>query len=137
MIIQTYNPDEFSIQCSKEQNYDIFYETEIALREQLKYPPFCDIIRISFSSLIEQEIIKISNGIYTYLKPRLSKSCMVFKPVPAPIDKLQNRYRWRMIIKGKMNEEINNILNECLKKFYKKNIKTTKMSIDVNPNNMM
>ena len=44
VIIQTYNPDNFSIECSKEQNYDLFYETEIKLRKQLKYPPFCDII---------------------------------------------------------------------------------------------
>lgn len=61
----------------------------------------------------------------------------IFRPVPSPIDKIQNRYRWRMIIKGKMNDDINQILNECLNKFYKKDIKTTKMSIDVNPNNMM
>ncbi len=137
VIIQTYNPDEFSIQCSKEQNYDKFYETEIALREQLKYPPFCDIIVISFNSLMEDEIIKISNGIYTYLKPRLYSYCNVFRPMPSPIDKIQNRYRWRMIIKGQMNDEVNKILNDCLKKFYKKNIKTTKMSIDINPNNMV
>ena len=50
VIIQTYNPDNFSIECSKEQNYDLFYETEIKLRKQLKYPPFCDIITICISS---------------------------------------------------------------------------------------
>ncbi len=137
VIIQTYNPDEFSIQCSKEQNYEMFYETEIALRQQLKYPPFCDIILISFNSLSEQEISKISNGIYTYLKPRLPENYKIFQPMPSPIDKIQNRYRWRIIIKGKMNDELNKILNDCLKKFYMKDIKTTKMSIDVNPNNMI
>lgn len=123
----------------------MFYDTEIALREQLKYPPFCDIIVISFNSLDEKEIIKISNGIYTYLKRKLfeymtqtgNKDYKIFQPMPSPIDKIQNRYRWRMIIKGNMNDDINKILNDCLKKFYKKNIKTTKMSIDVNPNSMV
>ena len=115
----------------------MFYETEIDLRQQLKYPPFCDIILISFNSLSEQEISKISNGIYTYLKPRLPENYKIFQPMPSPIDKIQNRYRWRIIIKGKMNDELNKILNDCLKKFYMKDIKTTKMSIDVNPNNMI
>lgn len=111
----------------------------------MKYPPFCDIILINFNSLNEQEIIKISNGIYSYLNKKIQQymeqsgeaEYKIFKPMPSPIDKIQNRYRWRMIIKGNMNNDINKILNDCLNKFYKKNIKTTKMSIDVNPNNMV
>ena len=46
VIIQSYNPENFSIQDAQKQNYQEFYETEIALRKQLKYPPFCDIIVI-------------------------------------------------------------------------------------------
>ena len=45
----------------------MFYATEIALREQLKYPPFCDIIVIGFNSLDETEIKKVSNKAYEYL----------------------------------------------------------------------
>ena len=39
-----------AIECSKMQNYELFYKTEISLRKQLKYPPFCDIILIGFTS---------------------------------------------------------------------------------------
>ena len=67
VIIQSYTPDNFSIECSKKQDYNLFYETEIALRKQLKYPPFCDIILISFDSLNEQEIQKLSTYVYNYL----------------------------------------------------------------------
>ncbi len=56
VIIQCYNPENFTIQCAKEQNYEKFYETEITLRKQLKYPPFCDIIVVNFNSLSETEI---------------------------------------------------------------------------------
>lgn len=144
VIIQTYNPDDFSIQCSKKQDYDMFYETEIALRKQLKYPPFCDIIVIGFNSTSETEIIKTSDKVYSYLKEEINNKInsaeeqeyKIFKPMPSPIDKIQNRYRWRIIIKGKMNEELNKILNKCLEKFYDENNKNTRISIDVNPNNM-
>ena len=44
----------------------------------------------------------------------------IFKPMPAPIDKIQNRFRYRIIIKAKMTEEINEILNKYLKKVYQK-----------------
>ncbi len=137
VVIQTYNPDNFSIICAQKQNYDLFYETEIALRKQLKYPPFCDIILIGFNSYQEQEIKKVSSKIYQYLEQRLDKEeFKVLRPMPCPIDKIQNRYRWRIIIKGRMTEEANEILNACLKEIYQENIKDTRIAIDVNPNNM-
>ena len=137
VVIQTYNPDNFSIICAQKQNYDLFYETEIALRKQLKYPPFCDIILIGLNSYQELEIKNVSSKIYKYLEQRLNKEeFKVLRPMPCPIDKIQNRYRWRIIIKGKMTEEANEILNACLKEIYQENIKDTRIAIDINPNNM-
>ena len=138
VIIQTYNPSEFSIQCAKKQDYDLFFGTEVAIRKQLKYPPFCDIIVIGFNSESEEEIKKTSNIIYKYLNNSLDKTkFIIFKPMPSPIDKIQNKYRWRIIIKGRMDEEANTVFNNCLKEIYKTNLKTTRITIDVNPNNMM
>lgn len=138
VVIQTYNPDNFSIICAQKQDYEMFYNTEIALREQLKYPPFCDIILIGFNSLSEKEIMDASTKIYNYLKNNLNEQeFKVLKPMPSPIDKIQNRYRWRIIIKGNMTEAANNVLNTCLRKFYNSNYKNTRVSVDVNPNNMI
>lgn len=138
VIIQSYNPDNFSIQCARKQNYEMFYDTEISLRKQLKYPPFCDIIVIGFSSENENNIKKVSDYIYKKLKEKLNeKELKIFKPMPAPIDKIQNKYRWRMIIKGNMDRSINDEINSCLKEVYNKNLKDIRIVVDVNPNNMM
>lgn len=138
VIIQSYNPENFSIQCAKEQNYKKFYETEIALRKQLKYPPFCDIIVVNFNSEEEKQMVQASQWMYEYLKENLDKKQFsVFKPMPAPIDKIQNKIRWRMIIKGNMQEKANEICNECLRKVYEKQWKSTKITMDVNPNSML
>ena len=138
VIVQTYNPENFSIQYAQKQNYEEFYQTEIALRKQLKYPPFCDIIIIGFNSLNENEIKKVSNKAYEYLIKNLNnQEFKTFKPMPSPIDKIQNRFRWRIIIKGNMNQQANEVLNDLLKEIYSENYKNTKVSIDVNPNNMM
>ena len=138
VIIQTYNPENFSIICAQKQDYEMFYNTEIALRKQLKYPPFCDIMLIGFNSLSEKEIIELSNRVYNYLKSKLDgQDFIVLKPMPSPIDKIQNRYRWRIILKGNITEEVNSIINECLQKIYEANYKNTRVSVDVNPNNMI
>ncbi len=138
VIIQTYNPENFSIVCAQKQNYEMFYNTEIALRKQLKYPPFCDIILIGFNSLSEKKIIELSNRVYNYLKNNLDRQAfIIFKPMPSPIDKIQNRFRWRIIIKGNITEEVNTLINKCLQSVYEANYKDTRVTVDVNPNNMI
>ena len=138
VIIQSYNPENFSIQDAQKQNYEEFYEKEILLRKQLKYPPFCDIIIIAFNGTNEEEIRKISSLAYKFAKENLdNKEFKIFNPMPSPIDKIKNRFRWRIIIKGIMNEKTNVKLNEILKNLYDKDLKSTKITIDVNPNNMV
>ena len=138
VIIQTYNPESFSIEHAKKQDYDLFYNTEILLRKQLKYPPFCDIIVIGFNSLHEEEIKKTSEFVYDFLKQKLNlNEFKVFQPMPSPIEKIQNRYRWRIIVKGNMTDDANETFNEIIKQVADMNLKSTRISIDVNPNNMM
>ena len=110
----------------------------------------------------EKKIIDISNRTYNYLKEHLDNKNLkinenkdaiqigedykegnkqkfkIFKPMPAPIDKIQNRYRYRIIIKGVMNGRANEVLNNYLKEIYQKekSLKDVRISIDVNPNNM-
>lgn len=137
VIIQTYNPENFAIQCVKDQDYLNFYETEIALRKQLKYPPFCDIIVIGFNSYIQNEIKSVSNKVYNYLLSNLDKENFnVFQPMPSPINRIQKRFRWRIIVKGNMTDEANMVFNKALRNVYELNLKDTKVSVDVNPNNM-
>ncbi|MCI8383961.1 MAG: hypothetical protein HFJ33_03730 [Clostridia bacterium] len=93
---------------------------------------------MNFNSLEEVEIQKCSNWTYQYLKNKLNdEQFNIFRPMPAPIDKIQNRFRYRLIIKGNMTKEANRILNQYLKEIYSKNLKTTRITVDVNPNNMM
>ena len=140
VIIQTYNPDNFSIECAKKNDYELFYNTEIALRKQLKYPPFCDIILIGFTSENEQELIKTAESIHKYLKNRVIREnigIILYKAIPSPIDKIKNKYRWRILIKCKFSEDIVLLMNDVLHEFEKLKSKDTRITIDLNPNNMM
>ena len=138
VIIQTYNPDSFPIEFSKKQNYDLFYKTEIELRKQLKYPPFCDIIVVGFSSENQTEIAKASKFVHNLLKTNLEKyKFNVLMPMPAPIDKIKNKYRWRIIAKGNVTEEVTIVINKCLQNYIESGVgKKTNISVDINPNNM-
>ncbi len=138
VVIQTYNPDSFSIECAKTGKYDNFYPTEIALRKQLKYPPFCDIILFGISDTDEKIVESVGNKIYFALLKRFDNipEVNIYKPRPAPIDKIKNKYRWRIIIKGKFNNEMINAITEVLQESYVYNTKA-RIIVDVNPTNMM
>lgn len=136
VIIQTYSPENFCIECSKRQNYEEFYETEILLRKQLKYPPYYDIIMFAINSSDKEEVQKASQKLYKILEKNNNGAMDLFRAVPAPIDKIKNRYRWRIITKCKLNNKIIDIVNNSLEEFYKCKFKKTKISISTNPNNM-
>ena len=143
VIIQTYNPDNFTIECVKQQNDEMFYNTEMRLRKQLKYPPFCDIIVIGVSSKDEQITMKVAQSLHKYLKGRVENEnigIMLYKALPAPIDKIKNKYRWRILIKCKFGEDIIDLMNNTMEKAqtikYCKN-GDANISIDVNPTNMI
>ena len=134
VIIQTYNPDNFAIECSKLQNYSMFYQEEIKYREMLKFPPFCDIIKIDISDFSLNQTKKISTQIYEKLTAQNTDNRMsIYKPMPSPVDKIKERYRWRILIRcifsNAIIDRINNSINDI-----KSN--SARVSIDVNPNNM-
>lgn len=138
VIIQTYNPDNIAVELAQKQDYKAFYESEIGIRKQLKYPPFCDIIVIGLSGEKEQEVIKEAKKIHKYLKERIITKkigVLLYSPVPAPIDKIKNKYRYRMIIKCLYNNQINELLEQTIKANELK--KDVRLSIEINPQNMM
>ena len=135
VIIQTYNPDSYSIELSKKQDYNAFYDVEIKYRKQLKYPPFCDVILFNISGKDEEQVKKIAQIMYS----KISKSglkMLIFKPMPAPISKINNKYRWRMIIKCKADNNIVNTINSMLNAYYSSKYKDTSVIVDINPANL-
>lgn len=115
VIIQTYESDNYSIIAAKNHDYERFFNQEIILREQLNYPPFCDIILINVSGDNENKVIEESRKIREIFSECFlnNNEVCVLKEVPAPISKLKNKYRFRIIIKSriKINKKVNDLLN--------------------------
>ena len=89
---------------------------------------------VTFSSKLEEHAKKVANMWYNYLK---GKELLIYPPMPAPISKIKNKYRFRMIIKCNFSNRMINLLNEVLEKQETWKTKTVRVSIDVNPSNMM
>lgn len=144
VVIQTYNPDNFSIQYAKQQDYDIFYQTEIEFRKALKNPPFCDIMVIGIQAEKQEDIQTVSQKLYQIMKKQIQTEnlpVILYSPVPAPIDRIKNKIRWRMLLKCKYDEGIADFvrgsIEACEKEIIPHMWEQTNITIDLNPTNMM
>lgn len=98
----------------------------------MKYPPFCDIIKVEVSDLTEKYVRDTITSIYENLLKNNNKEIQIFAPMPSPISKIKNRYRWRIIIKCKVGNNVISKINEAIN-----SVKTNaRASVDINPNNM-
>lgn len=137
VFIQTYNPDNYAILCSQKQDYKEFYNGEISLRKRLNYPPFCDIILVRVHSEDFNKVKDVSKKIYEDLVKQKNENLLVYKPVPSPIDKIQNIYRWRIVIKGRLNKMAIATIKRAVQPFYGGKYKDVNIIVDSNPNSMM
>ncbi len=136
VIIQTYNPDHYAIIDSQKQDYDLFYNQELNLRKMLNYPPFCDIILIRFTGKNLSEIQKISELVYKKINSVKNDNIQIYKPVPSPIDKIKNKYRWRIIMKCKVTSRVLDVINFAIEDENIKKAKNTSIVVDINPSTM-
>ena len=67
----------------------------------------------------------------------MKSSDYFYIPVPSPIDKIKDRYRWRMLIKCKYDDRVNNLLTDAYDTFLNMKTKTARVNIELNPNNML
>ena len=102
VILQTYNPNNITLNQALNYNYKKFFETEISLRKATKFPPFTKIIRVLISSPNEDEAIdttKILNEKFLHLKEQNLESFCFYGCMKAPIKKLENKFRMQVLMR--------------------------------------
>ncbi|MBR6073271.1 MAG: primosomal protein N' [Bacilli bacterium] len=131
VIIQTFNPDNKTIINVKNNNYLSNYEYEMNIRKLLKYPPYYYLIGLKVISKDYDKASKEANKIINILKNNKEDNTIVLGPTTASQFKLNNLYRFQIIIKYKKDNKILNILKEIDYNYI--NDKDIYIEIDVDP----
>ncbi len=138
VIVQTYNPEHYSIEYARYHDFKGFYEQEIMLRRELCYPPFSSIGNIIISGTDENEVIRYANEISRKLDESIKEHMDAEKlgPVAATISRIKNRYRWQIVIKSKREETLRSILGD-LSLTCGEGQPNASISMDLNPQSML
>ena len=150
-VIQTYDPGNEVIRLAAEQNYEKFYEGEIKLRKSLTFPPFCDIAVITLSGEDEGYLGLVTTRMYervielTRLDFR-DIPLVLYGPFEAPIYRVQNTCRMRLVLKCRLTKRTRAFLAELLTEFGKsgpsrftggmvqtRSARRVTVSVDLNP----
>ena len=146
VVLQTYNPDNYSIVHAKDQDYIGFFNSEIVLRKEFLYPPFINLINILVYGKNKFNVGKLSKEIYNIIGREVYNLYKndyknhIIGPNPAPIEKIKDNYRYQILLKisdESMDAFKNLIKRVCIYNEYKLNIKDIKISVDINPVNIL
>lgn len=139
VIIQTYNPEHYSIEYAALNDFQDFYKEEIGIRYNMNYPPFSKILCINMSSKNENLLIKSIQNIGIILKNILKNSDKIemLGPCPCILSKIKEHYRWQIIIKGNFDNSFASNIKKTIYNGLKDVYADVKVSIDINPNSLL
>ena len=117
-IIQTTDPDNPVLNLAAAQDYDAFFEQEIAYRKLGLYPPFCGLCVVGFAGPKESEVARASARFAALLGRQAAKQpdlpLRVLGPTPGSIEKLNDSYRYKLTVKCRNDRRFRDLIRETL-----------------------
>jgi len=142
VIIQTRQPGHYSFIAAREHNCDMFASKELEHRREMEYPPFARIANIRLSSTKRETASRYASDVAKMLRQILDGAgdknrIRILGPAPATIEKLRGRYRWQMLIKAPTSGHLTKFLTAARPGLTGKIPSGVRLSIDVDPVNML
>ncbi len=141
-VIQTYNPEHQTLRYAASQNYAEFYDNEILLRKAYVFPPFCDVMLVTLSSMSENELLKACVFLSASIKENAETekkddvALNVYGPFEASVYKVNEKYRMQFVIKCKNNKSTRDFFARLYLMCEKKYNGKIQITFDMNPNNI-
>lgn len=141
VIVQAYNVDHYALIHAQNQDYRSFYKDEISIREKLLYPPFTNIGLILLSGTDNKFTCKVAKSIFKFLNEEfqgINGENHIYEPLAPQISKINEKFRWRIILKVQELNFLRKVMYEVNNRFYdNKLMKGVDLNIDINPKNII
>ncbi len=131
VIIQTYNPEHYSIASVARYDYEKFYAEELLSRKELKFPPYVHIFNLMFRGKSEEKVGWAAERLAGILKKITARGVEIIGPASLPLVKRRGSFRRHILLKGRELSSLNRFLRQGLKRF--KTPSGVIFKIDVDP----
>jgi primosomal protein N' (replication factor Y) (superfamily II helicase) len=141
VIVQTFAPQHYAIQHAQSHDFHGFYAEEIAYRRRLGYPPAVRLAAIRFDGRDPQAVEQYCQAFVALLRPyvRDAEGVTLLGPAPAALAKLNNRYRWHLLLKGSAARRLHDVIESGLHALKQAAISRSgvRLIVDVDPVNLL
>ena len=110
VLIQTYNPDHYAIKDVQENDYTAFFQKEMNYRKIGKYPPYFFLINFTIAHKEMKKVMEASKHIHKILLQHLTDKALVLGPSPAALSRINNEYRFQILVKYKREPALHEAL---------------------------
>ncbi len=133
VVVQSWMPDDISIQCATRHDVKLFYNTELNDRDQLQYPPFSRMISFGFQGKSRDGVMRLAEQAAAVLKGQ--KVVEILGPAPAMIEKSHMGYHWKVVLRaskgldprgGALRQAASHVINQTRDKY-------VRVTVDVDP----
>jgi primosomal protein N' (replication factor Y) len=132
VLIQTINPDHYAVRIAAAQDYQAFYEKELAFRRMMRYPPFSAMANVLVRSEKKEMAMRLSSELGILLTPPPEK-LRIMGPAEAPVARVKNEYRYQFLIKAASRTALNELLQRIRSFAVERKWGATALVIDVDP----
>ncbi len=137
VIIQSYTPEHYAISAAANYDYDGFYENELLVRKQMVYPPFSQLIQIMVLGEEETAAAEVASKLSKLIRDNMAtgETGNILGPQPASINKVNNRYRYQILIKAETDSitDFGRMIREQKQKLNLGKASKVLISVDLNP----
>lgn len=131
VLLQTALTENTTIQCAAKQDFEAFYEQEIAVRKMFDYPPFCQMAKFLFSGKKKEKTENFASQMRQALLSRLPPTFSFHPVVPCGYTKVKDEYRYQFLVRAENMKPLGPILSTLRLELPLP--KETKLLIDINP----
>lgn len=137
VYIQTYNPQHYAIRFAQQQDYEGFYAYEMGIRRSLGYPPYYYTVGITLSHKSEEEVVRKAYQVMDILRKELTDKVQLLGPTPKPIARTHNLYHYQILIRYRLEDQLEGALNQVLDLTQEPANKNLRILIDNEPQNFI
>ena len=139
VLVQTFYPEHYAIRLAADQNYGGFFSKEMRFRRMMHYPPVTALANVIAQDKTLEHAARVANEIGRFFAASVGESptMKILGPTPAPLAKLEGRFRIQFLLKAKSRAHLNTVLRRLVDHCERERIPRRSVMIDVDPVSIM
>jgi primosomal protein N' (replication factor Y) len=139
VLVQTFFPEHYAIRLAAEQNYEAFYHKEMRFRRMMHYPPLTALANVIAQGADLEKAAIVAKHAGRFLLPleKSTEGLKILGPTPAPLARLEGRYRIQFLLKCTSRARLSGILQRLADYVEQQGVPSRSLVIDMDPANIM